>query len=257
MPVENQVAPVDNEQGGYRYLPSLRFASGSVLSLPGMAIEHAVLSRPLLLADGFAAIGRHLERVGRPKAALCGIELRSPAQLSFEAFRTFNDEYLSHLAAWDLIRDGAPSLTRTNVAPYANAPQAPSVLAFSYTVEEERAAPCFVVSGVAELPMGRRYPDEIVRRGETSPEALTEKARTVVEEIAENLALLGGTWDDAVSVHLYSLHALAFELQREVLAAIGVVPVQGIVWHDVAPPVAGLELEVDVRRYAREHVIEV
>lgn len=257
MSAESTTAPVDQAEGGYRYLPSLRFASGAVASLPGMAIERAVLSAPLPLADGFARLRRHLEAAGRPPSALCGMELRSPAQISMDAFRAFNDEYLAQLGGMGLLAGGAPPLTRTNVAPFANGPRTPSVLAFSYTVPEERSAPCFVVSGVAEVATGRRYPEDIVRPGETSADALTEKARSIVEDIRSIIAPLGVTWDHATAVHLYSQHALAYELVRDVLPAHGVVPVHGIVWHDAAPPVDGLALEIDVRGYAREHLLRV
>jgi enamine deaminase RidA (YjgF/YER057c/UK114 family) len=255
MTLDAMPEPIDNEQGGYRYLPSLRFAGAGVVSMPGMAIERAVLCAPRSPADGFDLVRRHLEEADRPLSALCGMELRSPAQISMDDFKRFNDVYLSRLDAWGLLRAGAPPLTRTNVAPFANAPQAPSVSAFSYTVPERRPAPSFVVSGVAELPTGARYPQDIVRRGESGPDALVEKARSVVEEIRSVLGALGAAWDDTTSVHLYSRHAIAFELQREVLHGIGVVPVQGIVWHDAAPPVTGLELEVDVRSCVREHVL--
>jgi hypothetical protein len=253
----NTIAPVDNEHGGYRYLPSLRFASGGVASLPGMAIERAALTAPLALGDAFAVIRHHLESAQRPLGALCGIELRSPSQITMDAFRRFNDDYLAHLDAWGLLREGVPPLTRTNVAPFANAPAEPSVVAFSYTVPEQRPTPSFVISGVAEVATGKRYPEDIVRPGETSVDALTEKARSIVEDVAAIVTALGGAWDDASSVHLYSQHEVAFALVRTVLADLGIVPAHGIIWHDAAPPVDGLALEVDVRAYAREHALHV
>jgi hypothetical protein len=249
------LSPIDNSPGGYRFLPSLRFASGGVLSLPGMAIERAVLMEPQPLDGAFTVIGRHLEEQGRAMSALCGIELRSPAQITMDDFVQFNDRYLAHLDAHGLLRDGVPPLTRTNVAPFASAPSMPLVLAFSYTVPEQRPASSFVISGVAEVATGLAYPDDIVRPGETSADALLEKARSVVDDVAAILDRLGGVWDDTVSVHLYSIHPVAFHLMRTVLAGIGVVPRNGIIWHDAAPPVDGLELEVDIRRYAREHAL--
>lgn len=114
-----------------------------------------------------------------------------------------------------------------------------------------------MISGVAEVATGLAYPDDIVRPGETSADALLEKARSVLDDVAALVNRLGGVWDDAASVHLYSVHPVAFDLMRTALAGIGVVPRNGIVWHDAAPPVDGLELEVDVRRYAREHALAV
>ncbi|HEY1853259.1 MAG TPA: hypothetical protein VGG40_01615 [Solirubrobacterales bacterium] len=246
---------VANEEGGYRFLPALRFASAAVLAMDGMAIERGVLTAPLPLADGFAAIRAWLEAAGRPLDSLCGIELRSPNQISMDDFIAFNNQYLSHLDSWDLLRDGAPPLTRTNVAPFRGAPATPSIVAFSYTVERADPRGCFVVSGVAEVATGCKYPDDIIRPGESSSEALNKKASSVTADVGSIVAHLGADWDDAVSVHLYAQHPSVFEFSRRVLAAIPVAPNQGIVWHDAAPPVDGLELEVDIRRYAAERAV--
>jgi hypothetical protein len=249
------LTPIVNSPGGYRFLPSLRFASGGVLSLPGMAMERAVLTDPQPLDEAFPVIKRHLGTRDRAMPALCGIELRSPAQITMSEFVQFNDRYLAHLDAHGLLRDGVPPLTRTNVAPFAHAPATPLVLAFYYTVPDPRPTESFVISGVAEVATGLAYPDDIVRPGETSADALLAKARSVVDDVTAILDRLGGVWDEAVSVHLYSVHPVAFDLVRSVLAGIGVAPRNGIVWHDAAPPVDGLELEVDIRRYAREHAL--
>jgi len=244
--------PVDNEQGGYAYDPGLRFASNGVVALPGMTIERGLLPAPLPFADGFAAIERHLDAIGRPLGALCGVELRLPATLPLDGFVAFNDRYLAQLDGWGLLRDERSPLTRTNVSPHAGAPAEPSVLAFSYTLPGELPTPAFAISGIAEMPLAANYPDGIVRRGETSEDALVEKARCVVEVVDGHVRTLGATWDEGASVHLYSAYPIAFALSRVVLAQLGVAPAHGIVWHDAAPPVTDLELEVDVRRYARE-----
>lgn len=246
--------PVENERGGYAYDPGLRFASNGVVALPGLTIERATLTAPLPFADGFAAIERHLDAIGRPLDALCGVELRLPATLPLDGFVAFNDRYLAQLDGWSLLRDGTSPLTRTNVSPHVGAPEEPSVIAFSYTTPGELAAPAFVISGIAEMPLAANYPEGIVRRGETSEDALIEKARCVVEVVNGHIRTLGTTWDDGASVHLYSAYPIAFALSRQALAEIGVAPAHGIVWHDAAPPVTDLELEVDVRRYAGEVV---
>lgn len=241
---------IDNEQGGYAYVPGLRFASNGVVALPGMTIERGVLPRPTAFDDGFAAIARHLDAIGRPRAALCGVELRLPATLTLDGFVAFNDRYMAQLRAWELVPGDTSPLTRTNVSPTHGAPAEAAVLAFSYTVAG--AGPAFVVSGIAELPAAGAYPEGIVRRGETSDDALLEKAYVVADVVAGHVADLGQTWDADTSVHLYSAHPVAHAVSREVLPRLGVAPAHGIVWHDAAPPVTDLELEIDVRRYARE-----
>jgi hypothetical protein len=248
---------IKHDGGGYAYLPGLRFASNGVVALPGMAIERAVLPAPRTLPQGYEVLRRHLDRVGRPLRALCGIELRLPSALPVQAFRDFNERYLAQLDAWGLVHDDTSPLARTNVAPFAHAPTEPALVAFSYTrVCETQNGSGMVISGVAELPTGAHYPDEVIRGGETSHDALLEKARYVVHDVKARIAALGTTWDPSASVHLYSTHPVTFEIGRDVLAEAGVVPTHGVTWHDAAPPVVDLELEVDVRRYVREGVAE-
>ena len=74
----------------------------------------------------------------------------------------------------------------------------------------------FVVSGVPEVPDNPTGPQDVVRLGETSADALLEKLRFVVGAVADRMAMLGAQWDNAVAVHLYSAHDLAFPLVREV-----------------------------------------
>jgi hypothetical protein len=245
---------VDHGTGGYAFTPSdLRFASGGVVALPGMAIDHAKFPAAVPLEEGFRLVQRHLERAGRPLTALCGFELRIPEALPQGQFDKFNELYADQLATWDLLRgDGTSPLARTNVAPLADAPAEAGVLAFSYTTEADHAGATFVVSGVAELMAPYRMPDDLVRAGETTAEALLDKARSVVGVVGAQLEALGVTWDSSASVHLYSGHDLAHAVKRQLLAAAGVNPAYGVVWHDTAPPVLGLELEIDVRRYHRE-----
>lgn len=245
---------VDHNSGGYGFTTSdLRFASGGVVALPGMAIEHATFPVAVPLGKGFELAQRHLERIGRPLTALCGFELRAPEALPWDQFGEFNERYFKQLAAWELLSaDGTSPLARTNVAPLVDAPVEPGLLAFSYTTVAEDAEATFVVSGAAELMEPYRMPADVIRAGETTAHALLEKARSVVNVVGYRLEELGVVWDDSVAVHLYSGHDLAHTVKRELLHAAGVSPAHGVVWHDTAPPLLGLELEIDVRRYHRE-----
>lgn len=245
---------VENSAGGFAFIPGdMSFASAGVVALPGMAIDRAVLATPATLPDGFAIVAAHLGRVRRPLAAMCGLELRLPSPLPMAEFERFNGVYRSRLAEWGLLLDdGTSPLARTNVAPAGHAPREPSVVAFSYTVEAAEPAPTFVVSGVAELPERFSYPSDIVRRGETSHEALLDKARCVIDVVGARVTALGARWDGSTAAHLYSGHDVAFAVQRSLLPDLGVSHARGITWHDAAPPVTELELEMDVRRYRRE-----
>jgi hypothetical protein len=248
---------VDHVSGGYAFTPSdLRFASGGVVALPGMAIDRARFPSAVPLQEGFELVQRHLEQVGRPLTALCGFELRIPEALPWGQFGEFNELYFARLTTWNLLRDdGTSPLARTNVAPLVDAPAEAGVLAFSYTTEADDLEATFVVSGVAELMEPYRIPADLVRPCETTTEALLDKARSVVKVVSAQLEALGVPWDNSASVHLYSGHDIAHAVKRQLLAAQGINPAYGLIWHDTAPPVAGLELEIDVRRYRRELTI--
>ena len=90
--------------GGYCFIRGVFPYSAGVQSLPGMAIERVRFHTVLPMAEGFEAVAAHLERLGRPRTALCACELRSPAQFSDEQFATFNAQYVQTLRAWDLFR---------------------------------------------------------------------------------------------------------------------------------------------------------
>jgi enamine deaminase RidA (YjgF/YER057c/UK114 family) len=246
--------PVENLEGGYAYVPALPFASAGVVALPGMSLVRAVFAEPRPLRAAFAAVERHLESAHRPLMALCGFEFRMPKVLSVEGFVAFNARYVAQLKTWDLVADAPPTLSRTNVVPRGTALSEDAVYAFSYTIQEREDSQTFVISGAPELIPGESSSDfRILRRGESSEEALREKTRCVVSNVRRVIDALGASWDAACSVHLYSRWPLERELRRAISAEPGgVTPAHGIVCHDADPPVLDLELEVDVRRYRRE-----
>lgn len=243
-----------SQGGGYSYLPGLGFASQAVLANPGMVIERACFPACLPLADGFDAVRAALERFDRPPAALCGFDLRLPATRRVEDFLAFNGDYLERLRAWGLLDGDDSPLARTNVAPIRRGPSAPGVLGFSFTVARESAAPTFVMSGVPEIPDVASGPDDVIRLGESGPDALREKLGFVTGMLKARFATLGIQWTDDAAVHLYSAHDAGAAL-LEILDEQGIHPLYGLTWHEAAPPVDLFELEIDVRRYARETVI--
>jgi len=245
---------VHNERGGYSYLPGLGFASHAVMARPGVSIERACFPECLGMTAGFEAVAEALETLQRPVGALCGFELRLPAARRLEDFVAFNGVYLEQLRSWDLLDGDSSPLARTNVAPIHGGVSEPGVLGFSYTVDRESPARTFVVSGVPEIPDDASGPEDVIRFGETSPDALTEKLEYVVGLIRGRLALLDTEWTDDVSVHLYTLHDVS-EALSDILARAEINPLFGLTWHRAAPPVDLLELEIDVRRYARETIL--
>jgi hypothetical protein len=73
---------MENTEAGYRFLPGTAVFAQGARALPGFAIHHARLLRPVPLSDGFSLIEQHLSAAGRPTEALCGMELRVARQYS-------------------------------------------------------------------------------------------------------------------------------------------------------------------------------
>src|SRR5262249_46690681 len=204
---------------------------------------------------GIETVGGHVRRSSRQLARLRGRVWRSAASTGLEEFLAFNEGYLAQLGSWGLLIDGDSPLARTNVVPAAAGPSAPSVVAFSYTREANEGGQAYVMSGVAELPTGSSYPQDIVHRGDTTSPALIAKAQQVGRELSATVRSLGATWDNSTSVHLYTSHPIALGVQREALNTVGIVPTHGLTWHDAQPPVRELELEIDLRRYGAQYTI--
>jgi hypothetical protein len=61
-------------------------------------------------------------------------------------------------------------------------------------------APTFVVAGAGERRERARGPDGIVRHGDTSRDAMREKARSVMATMQERLRALGDAGDRALAI---------------------------------------------------------
>lgn len=243
--------------GGYRFIKGVFQYSGGVAAEPGYRIERARLRRPLPLAEGFAAAEAHLKAVGRPLAAFCACELRSPKPFTEEGFVAFNRQYTETLARWGMYRDGVNPVARTNVCPEFEPPREPSLYAFSYTVPVRAvaAAPTFVVSGGGEAPEGKpNYRDHIVRPGDTSPAGLRDKLRYVLEVMRGRMAALGVSWQDALHVQVYTVYDVGPLVTDEIVRR-GAAPGSAVTWHVCRPPIVGLDCEMDVRAPAAEYII--
>jgi hypothetical protein len=245
----------DFQDGGYRYIKAVFQYSGGVAALPGFQIERARLARPAPLDQGFSIVEKHLAAIGRPIKAFAACELRSPAPFTEQGFKDFNIQYSRTLERWGLWRDGDNPVARTNVCPHYDAPRAPSLYAFCYTVPTsvgKRGS--FIVAGGGEAQEGRAsYRETIVRPGDTSIDGMREKVRYVIGEMELRLSALGFGWPDAVSTQAYTVHDIG-PLIGEEIAERGAAP-GGLAWHFCRPPIVGLDYEMDVRGAAREIVI--
>jgi hypothetical protein len=244
---------VPHPQGDYLFLPGIAPYSCGVVSAPGFEIVHAILHRPVPYRKGFEVIERNLAAQGRPRACLCGIELRSPRPFTFAGFAEFNAGYARILEDWGVFVDGVNPVARTNVAPEVDPPGEPLLYGFSYSRPCDRAKPpTFVVAGAGELPEGVLAHEAIVRVGETSPEAMVEKASFVLSLMEDRLRGLGADWSRVTAVELYTVHSLDRLLPDVILKRIGVAAAHGVRWFFSRPPIEHIEFEMDVRRVSSD-----
>lgn len=246
---------IEMPAGGYASLPLVMQFSAGVVALPGYAIHRVRFERPVPVAAGFERIAAHLAAIGRPLAAFCACELRSPEPFTEETFLAFDRVYAGTLKEWGIMAGDANPIARSNVCPAFDPPAEPSFHAFSYTVPEPSSVKTFVVAGsceVDELGSGP-YADRIVRRGETTPDALAEKAAFVLGEMDRRLAAFGATWADTTAAQVYTVHDLASVFAERIVPT-GAAR-NGLAWHYNRPPVIGLDFEMDCRRVASESVV--
>lgn len=239
---------VDNPRGNYRFLTGIAPYSSGVVAMPGYEIVYAGLQQPLPYRQGFDLIAQHLAGLNRPRQALCAIALRSPQPFTFAGFNTFNSGYQQLLAEWELLVEGQNPVARTNVAPEVAPPGEPSLYSFAYTVPaESTAAPTFVVAGAGELMEGKLAADSIVRSGETSVEAMREKAAHVMDIMAARLHGLQLEWPAVTAVDIYTVQPIQPFLATEILQRMGQAAIHGVHWFYSRPPITGLEFEMDMR----------
>jgi hypothetical protein len=210
--------------------------------------------KPVPLAEGFARIEASIRGAGRPLASFCACELRSPAPFTEDGFRAFNQIYAGTLRQWGVMTGDTNPVARSNVCPEIEPPGEPSFHAFCYTVAASGPMPTFVVAGSGEAREGHaNYRDHTVRFGETSADAIAEKARYVLGEMERRLSALGFSWADTTATQVYTVHDLhpflADEIVRRGAAR------AGLTWHYDRPPVRDLEYEMDCRGIAQERVI--
>ncbi len=244
----------DLAAGGYKYIPAVFQYSGGVAALPGFEIERVRFLRPIPLAQGFRQIAQYITERGRPLQAFCACELRSPAPWDDAGFRAFNEAYVPTLAQWGLYDGKINPVARSNLSPPIDPPSQESFHAFSFTVESSSAARTFVNSGGAEARPGPEpYRERTIRHGETTADAMTEKARFVIAEQERRMTLLGFGWRDTTATQVYTVHDIhpffADELVRRGAAHLG------LTLHYHRPPLRDLDYEMDCRRVLTERVI--
>lgn len=239
--------------GGYRFIPGVFQYSGGVAAEAGFAIERIRFRKAVPLSAGFERVKRVIQKAGRPLTAFCACELRSPAPFTEGGFREFNELYVETLREWGVFDGKTNPVARSNVCPEIDPPGEPSFHAFSYTVPAADAVPNFVIAGSGEAKEGgKTYRERTIRFGETSPDAMREKARYVLGEMERRLAALGFKWADTTATQVYTVRDihpfLADEIMRRGAER------NGLTWHFARPPVRDLEYEMDCRAVATERL---
>lgn len=239
--------------GNYSFCTGIAPYSAGVVAQPGYEIVRITLHESLPYRQGFDQIDRHLSTIGRPRQALCAIELRLPQPRSFTGFIDFNRDYRAILADWVILVGEHNPVARTNIAPAFAPPTEPSLYAFSYTVPSTTARPTFIVAGAGDLvDQATLSPDAVVRPGETSAHALQEKAATVMGVMEERLFGLQMNWDAVTAVTVYTIYPVRPLLVNGILRKIGPAAAHGIHWFYSHPPIANLAFEMDLRGIQQE-----
>ncbi|MCW3475640.1 2-amino-5-chloromuconate deaminase CnbZ [Limobrevibacterium gyesilva] len=245
---------IDAPQGGYRFIKGVFQYSAGVAALPGYRVERVRFANPVPLLQGFARIAETLRAAGRPLAAFCACELRSPAPFTEQGFLDFNKAYAGVLSEWGLLARGDNPVARANVCPAIDPPATPGFHAFSYTVPDAAAAPSFVIAGSGEVEEGRgNYRDFTVALGDISPAGIRMKADWVLGEMERRMAALGFGWADTTGVQVYTVHDIAPFLP-DALVRRGAAR-HGVTWQFHRPPVVDLEYEMDCRGVHSERVV--
>ena len=246
---------VENKRGNYLFLKGIAPYSAGVVAGMGFEVVHVRLSRYMPLRAGFEAVEAHLKRAGRPRQAMCGMELRSPKPFSFTGFNQFNAGYIDVLKKWDILLDGMNPVARTNIAPELNPPGEPSLYGFSYTVPSKTRRKTFIVAGAGELPEGSLEPKDVVRQGESSAAAIQAKAHFVMGLMEGRLRGLVVGWSDVTVSEIYTVHDIHPFVEQELLKRLEEGGAHGLTWHYSRPPIESIEYEMDLRGCVTELVI--
>jgi len=245
---------IEHPRGGYRFLPGIDPYSCGVIAAPEHEIMRVTLRDAIAWREGFEFVDRVLSHLGCQRANLCAMELRSAKPFSMQGFIDFNRQYCSVLESWDVFVDGANPIARTNVCPTTLDAPEPILHAFSFARPSDCDRPTFIVAGAGELRAGTLVSEGIVRRGETSTDAIAEKAEYVCQVMQERLQGLQADWHDVTAVDAYTVHPLE-PLMESLLARLPAAQRHGVHWYYTRPPVLEIEYEMDLRGVATELIL--
>src|SRR5260221_269279 len=88
------IETIEVNTGGYSFMPGVSQYSCGIGALSGFTIERVRFSRVVPLKQGFERIAQIIRAAGRPLTAFGACELRSPAPLTQDQFKAFNESYI-------------------------------------------------------------------------------------------------------------------------------------------------------------------
>ena len=227
--------------GGFQFVPVDGPYSAGVVAEPGHAIVRVRAPRHTALADGFRLVEKTLAAAGRPRTALCAMELRVPRPLTRAGFDDFNRPYIAEMERLGAVVEGRVAAARTNVAPELDPPSEPTVHAFCFAIPSSVTQRTFVVSGV---------PERLGTGG--GPAAWWND---IVATLEERMAALGVGWDDATETQLYAPRRDHAVFAAAALDRLAELSRSGIRWFHSSPPIDDLRMEIDVRALAEDRTV--
>ena len=246
----------ENQRGHYYYLQGIAPYSSGVVATDGFEVVYATLARPLPWQPGLVRVRSYLESIGRDHFALCGVQLRCPQPHTMVSFIDFNRGYRQQLESWQMMTGDDNPVARTNVSPVVDPPGETMLFGFSYVIPTDEPGKTFVVAGGGEL-VGELEEERIVRAGETSQEAMTEKARCVVGLMQDRMQGLEVSGGQISQIEVYTRHPLQHLLEQVVIPGIPAAAGLGVRWFYSRPPVVDIDFEMDIRGVRRELLIVV
>jgi hypothetical protein len=244
---------LNHPSGAYRFLPAKDAYSSGVAVESGWEIVGIRFRKPLPFEKGVKKLDDYFEENQISFERIISIELRSGSPFSFLGFDEFNDTYYKFLESRGLIFDSINPIARTNVCPSYQTLDVPSLYGAHFYRKSKVFSNDYVIAGSAECK-GSLEVTNIVARDDLSPQGLRDKVDFVLNEMQERLYSLVNTYIEPTEINVYTVHDIP-QLNDQIHKYFpGLTNSQIVLWKS-APPIKGLEFEMDLRRLSASYLI--
>lgn len=245
---------IDHPSGSFRFLPATSAYSAGIAASDGFEITALRLLDCPSLVNGFSRIDDEIKRRGLSSTALVGIQIRSPGAFSLEGFAKFNSAYRQLLDDRSLTLGDVNPISRTNVIPVNEGPTEPSIaMAFIVHPSKGPGGSDFIIAGAGEVDGGLGA-ENIVARGDLSPEGLASKVECVLGIMLKRLVALAAAGNSPTIVNVYTAHEIS-GLTQAIESKLPSIAKNGYTSWLMRPPVNEIEFEMDCLRYSNWTVI--